>query len=247
MRNQFSLLAIIGGGLGIAATAFWTWWRFGSPDDILKFFSDKIIGDIIFTILLLVPFVAIIMANFMLQKQSRWPILLSSSLLSLFWLNASKFSENFLHAPTPTPSGSLFPASFILFLPVTIILIITAGQSLRDGTIWVLPRRNVIILVILSLSSACIVAASLYVLFLNQGSELWSRMLYGGEWVQSPDVRYLPPPAGPGPQQFVNFGVVKPLMASISTGLLVMGILLIVVQLRISGRYTFCPHNQGTQ
>ena len=236
MKKQFPFLEILGGVLGIAATAILMRQRFtiGGPQ---VFHSDQLIGNTIFTVLLLVPFVATIAAAFTLPVKLRWPMLLSSSLLSLLWLTASRVAQNFPDFPHPHPSGSLFSLSMLLFLPATTVLIIATGLSLRHGAKLSLSKRKAITLGTLSLFTACLLGVSLYVLFLHQGSELWTRAVPNGQWIRVPDIMHPPELAtGDLAQELLNAGVVKPLMAWISAGLLALGIFSFAILSRIASQ-----------
>ena len=236
MKKQFPFLEVLGGVLGIAATAILMWQRFtiGGPQVL---HSEQLIGNIIFTVLLLVPFMATIAAAFILPAKSRWPMLLSSSLLSLFWLTASKVAQNFPDFPHPHPAGSLFLLSMLLFFPAATVLIIATGLSLRHRAIQTLSKRKAIILGTLSLFTACLLGVSLYVLFLHQGSELWTRAVPNGQWIRVPDIMHPPELAtGDLAQEFLNAGVVKPMMAWVSAGLLALGIFSFAILNRIASQ-----------
>ncbi len=190
------------------------------------FYSDQLVENIILAVILLVPFVAIIIAAFKLSSRLRWPILLSSSILSLLWLTGSKVANNFPEFPHPHPVPTMFSLSMLLFSPSATVLIIATGLSLSHNIFQVLSLRKTIILGTSSLVTACLLGASLYVLFLHQGSELWTRVIPNGEWIRMQDPTHIPDFAAGGlAQQGVNFGVVSPIMAWISTGLLILGIL----------------------
>lgn len=238
MRRPFPLLEILGGVLGIGATAALTWPRF-TPDKPPVLYSEQLAGNIIFTAILLVPFVAAIVSAFMLPVPSRWPMLKCSSILSLVWLTASSVANNFPHAPLPTTAPTLLSLSTILFFPSVVVLIIATVLSLRKRKMTSLSQQRTMNISAVSIFAAIVLSASLYVLFLHQGGELWSRVLPGGQWVKSSDVMHLPPDTGSGAiTQGVNDGVVRPAMALISAGLLALGVFSLGVLFRISRKWT---------
>jgi len=250
MKKQFPFLEILGGVLGIAATAILMWQRFtiGGPQVL---HSEQLIGNIIFTVLLLVPFMATIAAVFTLPAKSRWPMLLSSSLLSLLWLTASKVAQNFPEFPFPHPAATLFSQNMILFFPAAVVLIIATGSSLRDRVIHTLSKRKAIILGALSLFTVCLLGASLYILFLHQESALWTRVIPNGtalpygEWIRTPDMMHIPGlTTGNSAQELLEAGIVRPLMAWISAGLLALGIFSFAILGRIASHSNSDSHNQ---
>jgi hypothetical protein len=245
MRKQFPVLEVIGGVSGIVATAFFMWQRFNpwSPPSGVPpgFYSKQLAGNIIFTFILLVPFMAIIAAAFTLPSRSRWPILLSSSILSLLWFKASGVADNFPDFPHPHPAPQMFSQSMELFFPVAAVLIIATGLSIRHRIIQTISLRKAIILGALSIFAACLLGASLYILFLHQESELWTRTVPNGsslpygEWIRVADAWHIPQLATNGlAQEIANFGVASPMMAGISAGLLALGILSFVILVRIA-------------
>jgi len=244
MKKQFPLLEVLGGILGIAATAILMWSRFGiEGPPVLR--TERLGGNIIFTVLLLVPYVAAIVTALALPVKTRWPVLLSSSLLSLLWLTASKVAENFPEFPFPHPVETLFSLNMLFFFPAAIFLLIAMVLSLRYGALLTLSPRKTIILGVLSLFTACLLVVSLHVLFLRQGSELWTRGMSNGaavhysEWMRTLGLSQVPEyGAGYYAQELLEAGIVKPSMAWISAGLLVLGISSFAILGRIASHYS---------
>jgi hypothetical protein len=251
MKKQFPLLELMGGVLGIVATVFFMSLRV-TPNGQPAFYSEQMAGNIIFTLILLAPYVIMIIAAFRLPARSRWPILVSSTLLSLLWLTASGVSDNFPDFPRPHTSPSIISVSLLFFFPATVVLLFAAGLSLRRRVVRTLPLRQTIILVTLSVFTACLLGVSLYVLFLDQSSELWTRAisisngepLPNGEWIHMLDWNKQP---NIGSQEFVNFGIVRPLMAWISFGLLALGVFFFAILFKIAGRHLREPDSLSSQ
>ena len=237
MKNHFPALELIGGIFGIIATLAFVWIPVFTNDRPVTLFWDQLAGNIIFTVLLLVPFVMTIQAAFMLPAKSRWPILVSSSVLSLVWmLAATSLSQNFPDFPHPHPSTPfLFTPSIMFFFPATTALIIATFLSLRRGVVRTSRPKESIHMAALSFGAVLLLGLSLYVLFFNQGSEVWvrgTRVFPHGYWVRATDISHIPQLVGDQAEEFVSAGIVQPMMAWASAGLLALGTLCYVFLLQ---------------
>jgi hypothetical protein len=253
MRKGFPFLEILGSILGFSGTFFLTWPLLiqQSPlnDRPPTLYSEQLPGLIICTIILLVPFVAVIVAAFVLRRRVRWPVLISSILLSLMWFQTSDLILNFPRVTgffSRSPPRSMFPPSIIDFLPAAILLLIAVIFVIKKGSINTISTKRIVILGVISILIVGVLSASLVVLFHDQSSEVWIRAIPNhdrtvpfGEWIQVTDFpisQNMSVPSGMAGQSLYA-GVVNPQMAKISTLLLALGIILFVILFIIAHRY----------